>query len=60
MRRNVSRSGHGTSTHGSTDSTRTLSSDYVFYSWILSKDPSGADWLAATINADEFGQKLIA
>ncbi len=42
------------------DTTRTLSSDYVFYSWILSKDPSGADWLAATINADEFGQKLIA
>ncbi len=42
------------------DTTRTLSADYVFYSWILDKDPSGADWLAATINADEFGQKLIA
>ncbi len=38
----------------------TLSSDYVFYSWQLDKDPSGADWLAATINADEFGQELIA
>ena len=37
----------------------TLSSDYVFYSWQLDKDPSGADWLAATINADEFGQELI-
>ncbi len=42
------------------DATRTLSADYVFYSWILDKDPSGADWLAATINADNFGQKLIA
>ncbi len=38
----------------------TLSSDYVFYSWQLDKDPSGADWLAATINADEFGQILEA
>ncbi len=38
----------------------TLSSDYVFYSWQLDKDPSGADWLAATINADEFGQVLEA
>ncbi len=38
----------------------TLSSDYLFYSWRLDKDPSGADWLAATINADEFGQELIA
>ncbi len=38
----------------------TLSSDYVFYSWQLDKDPSGADWLAATINADEFGQSLIS
>ncbi len=42
------------------DATRTLSADYVFYSWILDKDPSGADWLAATINADEFGQSLIS
>ncbi len=41
-------------------STITLSQDYVIYSWQLSKDPTGADWLAATINADEFGQKLIA
>ncbi len=48
---------------GGTDyfnSTVTLSSDYVIYTWTLGKDPSGADWLAATINADEFGQKLIA
>ncbi len=48
---------------GGTDylnSTVTLSSDYVIYTWTLGKDPSGSDWLAATINADEFGQKLIA
>ncbi len=42
-------------------STVTLStSDYVFYSWLLTQDPTGADWLAATINADEFGMQLIA
>ncbi len=40
--------------------TSTLSADYVFYSWRLDKDPTGSDWLAATINADEFGQELIA
>ncbi len=39
--------------------TETLTSDYVIYTWTLSKDPTGADWLAATINADEFGQELI-
>ncbi len=37
----------------------TLSTDYLFYSWILDNDPSGSPWLAATINADEFGQELI-
>jgi hypothetical protein len=38
----------------------TLSSDYVIYSWLLDNDPSGSPWIAATINADEFGQELIA
>ncbi len=38
----------------------TLSSDYLFYSWRLDTDPTGGAWLAATINADEFGQELIA
>jgi hypothetical protein len=38
----------------------TLSADYVIYSWLLDNDPSGSPWLAATINADEFGQELIA
>jgi hypothetical protein len=48
---------------GGTDyvgTTRTLSADYVFYSWLLDNDPTGSPWLAATINADEFGQELIA
>ncbi len=36
-----------------------LSLDYIFYSWLLQNDPSGSPWLAATINADEFGQELI-
>ncbi len=40
--------------------TYTLSSDYVFYSWLLDNDPTGSPWLAATINADEFGQSLIS
>jgi hypothetical protein len=40
--------------------THTLSSDYVFYSWLLDNDPTGSPWLAATIIADEFGQELIA
>ena len=40
-------------------STFTLSSDYVFYSWLLDNDPTGSAWTAATINADEFGQELI-
>ncbi len=39
--------------------TSTLSLDYLFYSWILDNDPLGNPWLAATINADEFGQELI-
>ncbi len=39
--------------------TFTLSLDYLFYSWILDNDPTGSPWLAATINADEFGQELI-
>ncbi len=39
--------------------TSTLSADYVFYSWLLDTDPAGGSWLAATINADEFGQELI-
>ena len=48
---------------GGTDhfgSTVTLSSDYVFYSTRYDVDPDGNPWLAATINADEFGMKLIA
>lgn len=48
---------------GSTDhfgSTVTLSSSYVFYSERFDNDPDGNPWLAATINADEFGMKLIA
>ncbi len=40
--------------------TSTLSSDYVFYSWLLDNDPTGTPWTAAQINADEFGQELIA
>ena len=36
----------------------TLSSDYLFYSWQLDLDPSGAAWTAATIHADEFGQVI--
>ncbi len=40
--------------------TRTLSADYVFYSWLLDTDMLGNPWLAATINADEFGQILEA
>ncbi len=47
---------------GGTDylgSLATLSLDYLFYSWILDNDPTGSPWLAATINADEFGQELI-
>ena len=40
--------------------TFTLSSDYVFYSWLLGNDPTGSPWTAATVNADEFGQELIA
>lgn len=40
--------------------TFTLSSDYVFYSEQYDKDPTGSDWTAATINADEFGVDLIA
>jgi hypothetical protein len=40
--------------------THTLSSYYEFYSWLLDNDPTGSPWLAATINADEFGQELIA
>ncbi len=39
--------------------TATLSSDYVFYSWLLPTDPTGSAWTATTINADEFGQKLV-
>ncbi len=39
--------------------TFTLSLDYLFYSRILDNDPTGSPWLAATINADEFGQELI-
>lgn len=48
---------------GGTDhfgSTVTLSSNYVFYSTRYDVDPDGSPWLAATINADEFGMKLIA
>ncbi len=48
---------------GGTDhfgSTVTLSSSYVFYSERFDVDPDGNPWLAATINADEFGMKLIA
>ena len=37
----------------------TLSTDYLFYSWLLDNDPTGSAWTAATINADEFGQELI-
>lgn len=40
--------------------TSTLSTDYLFYSWILDNDPTGSPWLASTINADEFGQSLIS
>jgi hypothetical protein len=48
---------------GSTDyvgSTVTLASGYSFYSQIHDQDPTGSDWTAATVNADEFGYKLVA
>ncbi len=38
----------------------TLSADYVINSWQLDNDPTGTPWTAAQINADEFGQDLIA
>ncbi len=41
-------------------STVTLSSDYSFYSTRYDNDMLGAPWLAATINANEWGQELIA
>lgn len=40
--------------------TFTLSASYVFYSWLLNQDPTGAAWTGATINADEFGVELVA
>lgn len=35
-----------------------LSTDYLFYSWALGKDPTGANWTVSTLNADEFGIAL--
>ncbi len=40
--------------------TTALSTSYAFHSWLLTQDPTGADWTRAQINADEFGMELIA
>ncbi len=37
-----------------------ISTDYRFFSWLLDQDPSGADWLYTTVNADEYGIELVA
>lgn len=32
-----------------------LSTDWSIFSWLLNKDPTGADWLYTTVNTDEYG-----
>ena len=40
--------------------TVTLTSSYADYTQIYNQDPTGSDWTAANVNADEFGVKEIA
>ncbi len=40
--------------------TVTLASTYGFFTQIYNQDPTGADWTATNVNADEFGIKEIA
>lgn len=37
-----------------------LSAQYIYYSQIYNQDPTGSNWTAANLNADEFGYKMVA
>ena len=39
--------------------TKPLTSDYLFQSQLYSADPLGSAWTASSVNADEFGTKVV-
>lgn len=39
--------------------TATLSTNYVFYSWLMGEDPTSSPWTDTTINGDQFGMEVI-